>query len=298
MYNKAMLIYNGSAGSNDIKASLAEAVEGLESYINELTLMKTLKKGDAETFCLERASQFDLIIIMGGDGTVHECVNGLIKLKESPPIFILPTGTCNDFARSLNIPLKIDAACEAFEETKMIQSDIGTVNSRAFSNFFGVGLITKASEGTNADLKQSIGKFSYFVSALQSMQQAAPFSYTLKTKEGIENDEAVMILAMNGHSLGTTSLYHEKSSLTDGLLDIYLIREAGLSLLKNLFNKVTSPTFPDEMEGIDYIQTSSFELEIKRKEEVDIDGEIYLETPAIVRIDQKTLPFLSFPIYQ
>ncbi|WEG15383.1 diacylglycerol kinase family lipid kinase [Alkalihalophilus pseudofirmus] len=298
MYNKAMLIYNGSAGSNDIKASLAEAVEGLESYINELTLMKTLKKGDAETFCLERASQFDLIIIMGGDGTVHECVNGLIKLKESPPIFILPTGTCNDFARSLNIPLKIDAACEAFEEAKMIQSDIGTVNGRAFSNFFGVGLITKASEGTNDDLKQSIGKFSYFVSALQSMQQAAPFSYTLKTKEGVENDEAVMILAMNGHSLGTTSLYHEKSSLTDGLLDIYLIREAGLSLLKNLFNKATSPTFPDEMEGIDFIQTSSFELEIEQKEEVDIDGEIYLETPASVHLDQKSLPFLSFSINQ
>ncbi len=289
-----MLIYNGAAGNNDLASSLTTAVAELHPFIDELTLLKTKAKGDAERFCSERGETHDLVIIMGGDGTVHECVNGLIHLNHPPEIFILPTGTCNDFARALNIPLKLNAACKVFSDAKAKKVDIGLVNDRAFSNFLGVGLITKASEGTNSDLKGSIGKFSYFLSALQSLQGAAPFSYTLQVDGKTIQDEAVMILAMNGYFLGTTNLYHDQSKLDDGQFDLFIIREAGLGLLKNLFNKATSLEWPEEMEGIDLFQADSFSLDVTNKEEIDIDGEIYLETPAKVSLKNKALTFLSF----
>ncbi|WP_368504301.1 diacylglycerol kinase family protein [Alkalihalophilus sp. As8PL] len=292
MYDKAMLIYNGHAGSNDTATLLSEAVAGLSKHITEFTLMKTNEKGDTERLCRERGEQFDLVIIMGGDGTVHEAVNGLIHLEQSPSIFILPTGTCNDFARALNIPLKVKQACEVFQEAMVQSLDIGLVNDRAFSNFFGVGLITRASEGTNDDLKSSIGKFSYFLSAIQSLQTAESFSYSLQLDGKTVEDEAVMILAMNGSFLGTTNLYHEQTKLDDGKLELYIIREAGLALLKNLFNKARSPEWPGEMEGIEFIQADSLQLETSPIEDIDIDGEIYLETPARLSLKQKALPFL------
>lgn len=54
----------------------------------------------------------DIVIVLGGDGTVHECVNGLAPLDRRPILSILPAGTCNDFAQALMIPLNMKQAAE------------------------------------------------------------------------------------------------------------------------------------------------------------------------------------------
>lgn len=293
MYNKALLIYNGNAGNKEISKNLNQIVGTLAQNIRELTLLQTKKKGDSERYCKERASEFDLLIIMGGDGTVHECINGLMELEDPPIVSIIPTGTCNDFSRSLLIPQTITEAAELIHSGKVESIDIGQCNDRYFSNFFGVGLITEASEATNSNLKSSIGKFSYFISALQSLKKATSFSFSLKTDKEQFEGEAVMILAMNGYFLGTTNLQQDDSKLNNGLLEIYLVRESGLNLIRNMYNKAFSDDWTRDTAGIDLIRASSFELETDEKLDVDMDGEIYLKTPANVSILNKHLKFIT-----
>ncbi len=293
MYNKALLIYNGNAGKADILSYLGEIVEIIAPNINELTLLQSKEKGDPERYCRWRAGEFDLLIIVGGDGTVHECINGLMEVKNPPVVSIIPTGTCNDFSRSLAITQTSSEAAKLITTGTLQSIDIGKANDRYFSNFFGVGLITEASEGTDSNLKNSIGKFSYFISALQSLKKATPFSFSLKTDKDHFEGEAVMILAMNGYFLGTSNLHLDETKLDDGLLEIYLIRESGLNLFKNMYNKAFSDDWTKETEGIDLIRTTVFHLETDRPLDVDMDGEIYSNTPANVSIVNKQLSFIT-----
>lgn len=293
MYKKALLLYNGHAGQGDITETLTDIVGLIAGDIRELTLLQTEEKGEPETFCRQRGGEFDLLIIVGGDGTVHECINGLMKLKNSPVISIIPTGTCNDFSRSLMIPQTIKEAAELIKTGSVENIDIGQFNDRYFSNFFGVGLITEASEGTDAHLKNSIGKFSYIISALQSLKNPTSFSFSLNTDNDHFRGEAVMILAMNGYYLGTTNLHLDETKMDDGLFEIYLIQKSGLKPLKNMYNKAFSTDWTKETEGIELIRSSSFTLETNQTLDVDMDGEIYSQTPANVSIANKRLPFIT-----
>ncbi|WP_185970973.1 diacylglycerol/lipid kinase family protein [Alkalicoccobacillus porphyridii] len=296
MYKKALLIYNIKAGQEEIQDQLGLIASELVPLAHTFMFIQTLEKGEAETLCESHGSEIDLLLIVGGDGTVHECINGLMKLPEDnrPTVAILPAGTCNDFSRSLQIRT-IEEAIAAIKVGAHQRLDIGEANQRYFTNFIGLGLITEASQAKEGELKDKWGKIGYMVSALQSLKNPNLFTYNLKTDSETFEGEAVMVLAMNGHYLGTTGLFVENNQMNDGLIDIYILKEAGFSLLKNVYNKSRSNTEKEwlrEAEDVQVIRTSSFQLETNDQQLADSDGELYLEAPLTVSMHEKALDFI------
>jgi YegS/Rv2252/BmrU family lipid kinase len=292
-YKKALLIYNGNAGQTEIKQQLGIVTGILSPAIDELVLVPTKEMGHAEAICKERGGEFDLLLILGGDGTVHECVNGLAELSSPPMIGILPSGTCNDFSRALYIPQQIDKAAETVLEGRTLQTDIGaTASGRFFSNFYGIGLITETSENINSELKGMFGKISYFLSALQKVTSASSFPYRLESDHGVMEGEAVMILAANGLYIGTNSLPLTTDSLTDGQLDVFVVREAGIPLLMELLTKRDPEALNSQLSKIDYFRTSRLKVNTPTPMRADTDGEIYLETPEELTVLERKLTFL------
>lgn len=291
---KALLVYNAQAGQAKINDILKEITNVLAAKYQVLTMVQTVEKGDGERICRERGGVYDHLFIVGGDGTVHECVNGLMEVTEPPVVGILPAGTCNDFSRSLGIPQSIGEAAEVIKAGQTRACDIGSCNKRYFTNFAGLGLITTVSEETNSTLKNSVGKLSYFISALQSLKKADPFSFTLQTAENDKRSgEAVMILAMNGYSLGTANFHLPDSKLDDSLLELYIIQESGLKLLKNMYYKTFIEDWTKEAEGIELIRTSSFLVTTAEKMDIDMDGEIYHTSPASITLLPQKLTFFT-----
>ncbi|MBM0064863.1 diacylglycerol kinase family lipid kinase [Bacillus gibsonii] len=296
MYNRAILLYNIKAGQDKITDQLGDIVEQLAPHVHEFTLLQTLEKGEAEDVCSRLGSEVDLLLIFGGDGTVHECINGLMKVEEEkrPKVVILPGGTCNDFARSLNIRT-VKEAIAAVLANHSKKLDMGQVNDRYFSNFVGVGLITEASQAKEGHLKEKWGKLGYIMSAVQSLKDPTSFSYSLQTDTESFEGEAVMILAMNGHYLGTAGLFVQDNVMDDGKLDLYILKEAGFSLLKNVYNKSRSDTAKEwlsQAEDIEVFRTNSLKLTTDQAQLADSDGELYLETPLDVVIHQKAIEWI------
>ncbi|WP_054958084.1 diacylglycerol/lipid kinase family protein [Paenibacillus dakarensis] len=292
MYERAMLIYNGNAGNQKTAEMLGMVTGILAQHIRELALIQSLEPGDGEKICRERGGEFQLVLIMGGDGTVHECVNGLAVLQNPPAIGILPAGTCNDFARSLNLSADPVQAAEQLMAGNTERIDVGVVGERVFTNFLGIGLIAEASENINADLKGMFGRISYYISTLQTVVEAEPFRYWLETDEGVQEDEAVMIYVSNGRSLGTKSLPFREEALRDGMLDVLIIREAGLPLLKELLARKGEGEWEPKNDSIQYFQTTSLTLKTEQPMKIDTDGETYLETPVTVSVRPQALRFL------
>jgi len=292
-FGKALLVFNGNAGQAEIRQQLGTVTGILGPELPELTLLPTQEPGHAEALCRERGGEFELVLLLGGDGTVHEGVNGLAALKRPPVVGILPAGTCNDFSRALGLPQQLDKAAEAVLAGRLREVDIGKANGRYFSNFYGIGLITDTSENVNPELKGMFGKISYVVSALQRVTRAEPFPFRLETEQGVLDGDAVMILAANGTHIGTNPLPLGSGSLSDGLLDIFVVREAGLPLLRELLAS-RKPDWRPESSTIDYVQVPRAKLETPAEPmRADTDGETYQETPVLLEALPGRLTFVT-----
>ncbi|MCM3261407.1 diacylglycerol kinase family lipid kinase [Paenibacillus lautus] len=293
MYHRALLVYNRSAGQQETLQQLAAVIPILADGIKELVLFQTSAPGEGEAVCREQGEAYELILVMGGDGSVHECVNGIAALEQPPLIGILPVGTCNDFARSMNLPVELTLAARALMKGQVRALDIGMAHDRVFTNFFGVGLITATSENINPDLKGALGRLSYFISMLQTVRSAEPFSYRMEYDGHFSEGEAIMIYISNGRYLGTRPLPFTFDSLTDGLLDVLIIREAGLPLLKELLSRRVEGEWKPANESISYVRVASINLITDEPMKADTDGEIYMETPAAVSVKPRRLRFLT-----
>ncbi|ARW07419.1 YegS/Rv2252/BmrU family lipid kinase [Bacillus atrophaeus] len=282
-YQKALLIYNGNAGKKNIEKTLGSVVPILSQSIDELIIKPTRRKDDAYQFCKTLDDTIDILFVLGGDGTIHECINGIAALDKKPAVGILPGGTCNDFSRELGIPQNLQKAAEALVSGKKISVDVCKMNDRFFLNFWGIGLITETSNNINETEKALFGKISYFTSALRTVSSAQPFPVKLNIDGEEREDEAVMLLVMNGQYIGTNRIPLPDASITDGLADILICRSTNLTALRELMN-MEQGTFENFAGELSYIQASKVKIETESEMKVDTDGEVYTHTPGVIEV--------------
>lgn len=282
-YQKALLIYNGNAGKKNIEKTLGSVVPILSQSIDELIIKPTRRKDDAYQFCKTLDDTIDILFVLGGDGTVHECINGIAALDKKPAVGILPGGTCNDFSRELGIPQNLQKAAEALVSGEKISVDVCKMNDRFFLNFWGIGLITETSNNINETEKALFGKISYFTSALRTVSSAQPFPVKLNIDGEEREDEAVMLLVMNGQYIGTNRIPLPDASITDGLADILICRSTNLTALRELMN-MEQGTFENFAGELSYIQASKVKIETESEMKVDTDGEVYTHTPGVIEV--------------
>ncbi|MBD7969084.1 diacylglycerol/lipid kinase family protein [Paenibacillus gallinarum] len=288
---KALLIHNDAAGSA-AGSLVSSAVAVLAPAIKELDIIQTSGPGDGEKICLERGGEVDVVFILGGDGTVHECINGLTQLDHPPVVGVLPGGTCNDFVRSLGMPVDVTQSARMMLEGRIIDIDLGFANGRVFTNFFGVGLITDTSVNIDSNLKNSLGKLSYFISTLQTIRSAVPFAFEMEADGKLIQDEAVMIYIANGRSLGSSALPFAQDALMDGQFDVLIIRQTGLPLLKELLARKPEGEWQPKNDSILYYKARNIKLRTDEEKQADTDGEVYLSTPVQISVLDHKLTFL------
>lgn len=292
MYKNTLLIYNDKAGQIEIDRVMEEIIPILIKGIENLTLSKTKEAGDAERIARENGENYNLIISLGGDGTLHEIINGLSKLEHPPRIGILPAGTCNDFARSLKIPLTLREASNTIIKGKSKYIDIGRVNGRYFTNFIGLGLITEISENINPDTKKIMGRIGYYTSAIKTLGKKDDFKFTLKTENDAINSKAGMIAILNGFHIGTTRVPVDSIEIDDGLFNVFIVYEAGFPLLLKYLTQKENFEELLIQDEIQHLKASSIKLETEEEMPIDSDGEIYLNTPIELSLVAKKFEFI------
>ncbi|WP_335873000.1 diacylglycerol/lipid kinase family protein [Bacillus sp. 2205SS5-2] len=238
-YDKALLIMNGQAGQKRTEDLLSSCMSIIVQQTNEVTVVLTEKPRHAESVCFDKGAEYDLVIIVGGDGTVHEVINGLSQIEgERPVVGIITSGTCNDLSRALYIPQNVIEATKLLFDGGHYPVDIVQANDRCFSDFLGVGLVVDTSENINGQMKGVFGKLSYYISALQQVQLTEPFEYKLSFGSEVIEGDAVLVLIANGNFIGTSMLPLSTIRMDDGELDVFVGKEAGYKLLKEYPSKI------------------------------------------------------------
>ncbi len=229
--HSARLIFNPAAGRGSAKQYLPDIQAALRAAGIEPELKPTSAPGDAIAFARQAAlDDVQLVLSVGGDGTLQEVANGLVQADRGeavPTLGIVPVGTGNDFLKTLGVPGQWQAACERVARGQARRIDVGRINGRVFVNNVGIGF--DAQVGIEAKKIQNLRGTAVYVAALARTMM---ISYrtpkvTIQCDDQTFNQTITMISIGNGRCSGGTFWLTPNAILDDGCLDVCLIR--GLS---------------------------------------------------------------------
>ena len=271
---KLKLIYNPFSGDKTFKFDLDIYVENLQNAGYEVHMFRSIKNGDIDQHLkdIERA-YYDAFIISGGDGTINIVINAMMNYNLNDiPIAIIPSGTANDFASFLKLPIEPDNACKIIADNKTVAVDVGLCNDRYFINVCAGGLFANVSEKIDKNLKDALGKFAYYISALQEMHTYKPINLKIiNNKETIE-DKFDLFLVLNSSGTGSIKKLSPSASISDGYLDFVGFRNVGLADLPGFAIKFLKGEYLKH-DKIVFFQDKKIIIESKEEVYADLDGE-------------------------
>jgi len=227
---RARLIYNPSSGRELIKRHLPEILEKLEKAGYEASCHATTGTGDATDaarIAVER--KYDVVIAAGGDGTIHEIVNGLAEQEFRPKLGIIPAGTTNVFARALQIPRDIGTAVDIITKGDLIPMDIGRINDKYFINIAGGGRMTELTYEVPSKLKTMLGQLAYYLKGMEMLPSIKASDVRIEYDGKLFEGEAMMFLVGLTNSIGGFEKLAPDASINDGLFSLLILKKVNLA---------------------------------------------------------------------
>ena len=277
---RARLIYNPSSGREEFQRKLPEILDLFEQAGYETSCHATKKSGDATSAASQAVDRkVDLIIAAGGDGTLHEVINGMAEKENRPPLGIIPAGTTNDFARAIGLPLKnILGACRSVVGGKPIPVDIGKINQRYFINIAGGGALTDLTYEVPSKLKTVIGQLAYYVKGIEKLPFIRPSWVRIEADGKIIDEEIMLFLIANSNSVGGLEKLAPYANLSDGKFDCIILRKTTLTDFLRIASYVIKGDHIKDPHVI-YFQTKQLRAVSKTKVMLNLDGELGGELP-------------------
>ena len=223
---KLLFILNPCAGTKKANKVLPELLALFNRAGYDILTYITGAPGEAIDYVAQRATEVDLIVCCGGDGTFNETVSGILKAGAETPVGYIPCGSTNDFAGSLGLPLEPLKAAKAIIDGQPQKYDMGTFNGRHFTYVASFGAFTRSSYATPQSVKNALGHTAYVLSGIQDLMQihSIPVRLELDGQEVLE-DKYIFGAVCNSTSIGgIMKLDPTVVDMSDGLFEVFLVR--------------------------------------------------------------------------
>lgn len=283
-------IINPSAGRQSLQKNADHILTRLldEGIASKVDVFHT--KGSGDAFTAARSFQpweADLVLAVGGDGTVNEVVNGLISGRHQTPLAILPAGTSNDFAYAMKIPQTVDAYFNMVKQFRTTPVDVGRVGETCFLNVVAGGMLTDVPFKVPSEAKTVLGQMAYTLSGAIDLpsQIFRSIPITLRCKDHLIEDDILLFIVANTTSVAGFRCMTPQASVSDGLLDVLVIHKQGLFDILPLLAQIMSGDHLSNSR-VSYFQTDSLEIFCRDScsVQLDIDGEQGPVLPAKIEV--------------
>lgn len=296
---RAKIIINPSSGKQIVQKSLADIISTLvlDNTLSGTNVFYTQKKDDAFNEAKKiKKGMYDLLIAVGGDGTLNEVVNGVIESNSEVPIAIVPAGTVNDFSTFLAIPKDVTSFCQMIRDYTIVNVDVGKVKDKYFINVAAAGLLTDIAYKVSVDAKTVMGKLAYYAQGVIDLPQQLfkSIDITINSEEiNFEQKEALMFIVTNTPSVGGFKKLAPKAKINDNKLDVFIIHKPELGKAITLFVQILKGEHINNPD-VTYFQTKKLDISCKNINNfyIDIDGEQGCNLPVTIEAIPHAVKFL------
>ncbi|WFM72345.1 lipid kinase YegS [Halomonas sp. CKK8] len=266
------LIINGKSAQ---LPAVREAVFARREAGDDLEVRVTWEQGDAVRLA-EQAGRdgVERVVAGGGDGTLNEVVNGLMRLspEQRPGLGILPLGSANDLATSLGLPLDAEPALASALHLPLRRTDVPRLDDWHFLNMATCGFGAEITSSTPKTLKRLLGGGAYSLIGAVKAWDYRLYPGVLRWEGGERRAEVFMLAIGNGRQSGGGQALTPDASLDDGLLDVLLLHDvASLARLRAMRRELAAR--PGRGRYVDAFRTEGLTFEAEEALPVTLDGE-------------------------
>lgn len=283
---RALILSNRRAGQGE--ATLEAALEALHWHGFDCTREAPASADDLRQAVRRGRTEYDVVVLAGGDGTLN-CALPALR-GEGAPLGILPMGTANDLARTLQLPLEPVAAAEVIATGRVVCIDVGRVNDHCFFNVAHIGVGARARQRLTPERKRRWRALSYPIALFHAYREYRPFRVRVDVDGRKRWFKAMHIAVGNGRYSGGGVPVHGDARISDARLDVYCIRAAGPLALFRAGRAV----WRGQIGPASVWRASGKRLEVytRHPRQITADGEDVEKTPAVFEVEAGTVPVI------
>ena len=279
---KLLFVFNPHSGTGVIRKHLSEVLDVFTKAGYEVVAYPTQCSGDGINKIREEGADFDRIVVAGGDGMLHEMVNGVMALPKEVETGYIATGTVNDFAATHGIPKNVVEAAKIAASDNIKALDLGKFGDKYFSYIASFGAFTRASYATPQSLKNTMGHMAYILEGIKEISQIQPYRVHMELDGRTLEDDFLFVGMCNATSIaGVLTLDKSRVDMSDGLFEVLLVRAPkSLSELSDCINGLRYGDFDSYM--VKLYRASKIEVRTTPKASWSLDGEMALGADSIL----------------
>lgn len=268
-----MLFYNPVSGHAAFKNKLDWMVEAFQRRGILVVFYRTRKEGNEAFIPFVREVNPDGLLVAGGDGTVHEIVNLMMRGHLDLPLGIIGSGTSNDFATYLGVNADLEAYLDTIVSGRSRRVDLGLVDGTYFINVASGGAMACIAHEVNVRIKNSLGKMAYYLKGIGDLPKFRYFPLKIEA-DGMHYElETFLFVIINSPVVGSMKNVARGVAVDDGKLDLLSIGKCSIPKLMSITADLIAGKPVSERENVLHVQAKSFHIESGIPVESDIDGE-------------------------
>ena len=282
-----VLVANPTAGNARARRVAEQAALAIQNAGQAIELRYTRAKGHATELAQQVvAEDAERLVVCGGDGTISETLAPLAGSHTA--LGLLPCGTCNDLARALDVPLRVEAAIDNLLRGEVCAIDLGRAGDRFFATIAAFGFDAKVNRRMESAQGPLSGRIRYIWEALRHVVSYQPIRVRLCGDFGEIEQEVLLVSTANARNYGGDLRVAPDADLGDGLFDVVVVdavpRRAILPLMIRLFwrTHVRHPAVRVE-------RTARLALHTDAPHRVYADGDYLGQTPLVLEISPAAL---------
>jgi diacylglycerol kinase (ATP) len=275
---RTRLILNPAAGQSYRLAELDETIGYLVRQGWELSLVETHRPGEASELARQAAAEgLDLVLALGGDGTVNEVVNGLAGTPTA--LGVIPMGSGNVWAREQGLPTEPEEAARVLVHGQIRPVDLGLAGTRYFLLMASVGFDAAITQSLSREAKQALWPLGYIVKGITEAIDFAGEEAQITLDDRQVVSEMVLAVIGNTRLYGGFAQITPHASIDDGLLDVCVLYGRGGLPLISAFALVSLFQRPDLITGMDSYRAREVTISTQTPLFVQADGDPIGTTP-------------------
>jgi diacylglycerol kinase (ATP) len=270
-----VILFNPKAGTADALAS-GDVLPRLRRAGHRVRLVASRGPGDLTAQAARAVRDgAGLVVAAGGDGTLNAVLNGVARVRgglSRVSLGLLPLGTGNDFARTLELP-DLPVAVDRLAAGRVRRLDAARLNDRLFLNASGGGFTAETSARVSGRLKAWVGRLAYLVGGAQALRAHTPVLTEVRC-DGARHLLPLQLFAVcNGRTLGGGHTLAPEAEPDDGLLDVCLVHGTSKVDLVTLLPVISSGRHLDDAKVM-YVRARRVSLRFASRTLVNVDGEV------------------------
>jgi YegS/Rv2252/BmrU family lipid kinase len=291
---KALFIINPISGGKK-KDGVPDLIDqNIDKAVFDATIVFSDGVSHARIIALEAVGKYDIIVAVGGDGTVNEIASAIVGSDTA--LGIVPYGSGNGLARFLGVPMNPNQAIQALVKGRVESIDSGTVNGQPFFNMAGMGFDAHISEVFSHGKKR--GFISYIKSSIEEISRYGEQQYHLEIDGKVYERNAFMLSIANSSQYGNDAHISPNASVQDGLLDVCLIRKFPLWRFPEMGIRMLTKT-SESTSYVEIIRGKHINVTRQSEGPIHLDGEPQVMGTAIhINIVPDSLKVIVGPTYK